>query len=163
MGQLATQIEVDGEPLASPIAGENPCTIAAVPLFHVTGSHAVFLLSLVTARKIVFMYKWDPVEALRLIERHKVTDMTGVPTMSAEVLQAHKDNPEIDISSLKGLGSGGAARPPEQIKAQEKDHPDKVATVGYGLTETNAHATNASGMTLYEPVSYTHLTLPTKA
>ena len=67
MGQLATQIEVDGEPLASPIAGENPCTIAAVPLFHVTGSHAVFLLSLVTARKIVFMYKWDPVEALRLI------------------------------------------------------------------------------------------------
>jgi len=51
---------------------------------------------------------------------------------------------------LKGLGSGGAARPPEQIKAQEKDHPDKVATVGYGLTETNAHATNASGITLYE-------------
>ena len=96
------------------------------------------------------MYKWDAVEALRLIEKHKVTDMTGVPTMSAEVLQAHKDNPEIDISSLKGLGSGGAARPPEQIKAQEKDHPDKVATVGYGLTETNAHATNASGITLYE-------------
>ena len=150
MGQLATQIEVDGEPLPSPISGENPCTIAAVPLFHVTGSHAVFLLSLVTARKIVFMYKWDAVEALRLIEKHKVTDMTGVPTMSAEVLQAHKDNPEIDISSLKGLGSGGAARPPEQIKAQEKEHPDKVATVGYGLTETNAHATNASGMTLYE-------------
>ena len=43
MGQLATQIEVDGEPLPSPISGENPCTIAAVPLFHVTGSHAVFL------------------------------------------------------------------------------------------------------------------------
>ena len=150
MGQLATQIEVDGEPLPSPISGENPCTIAAVPLFHVTGSHAVFLLSLVTARKIVFMYKWDAVEALRLIEKHKVTDMTGVPTMSAEVLQAHKDNPEIDISSLKGLGSGGAARPPEQIKAQEKEHPDKIATVGYGLTETNAHATNASGTTLYE-------------
>jgi hypothetical protein len=59
------------------------------------------------------MYKWDAVEALRLIEKHKVTDKTGVPTMSAEVLQAHKDNPEIDISSLKGLGSGGAARPPE--------------------------------------------------
>ena len=150
MGQLATQIEVDGEPLASPIAGDNPCTIAAVPLFHVTGSHAVFLLSLVTARKIVFMYKWDALEALRLIEKHKVTDMTGVPTMSAEVLQAHKENPDIDISSLKGLGSGGAARPPEQIKAQEKEHPDKVATVGYGLTETNAHATNASGTTLYD-------------
>ena len=54
------------------------------------------------------------------------------------------------ISSLKGLGSGGAARPPEQIKAQEQDHPDKIATVGYGLTETNAHGTNASGAILYD-------------
>jgi acyl-CoA synthetase (AMP-forming)/AMP-acid ligase II len=150
MGQLASSIEVDGVAQASPVAGENPCTLAAVPLFHVTGSHAVFLLSLVTARKIVFMYKWDATTALSLIEKHKVTDMTGVPTMSWEILQAHKDNPDIDISSLKGLGSGGAARPPEQIKAQEKEHPDKVATVGYGLTETNAHATNASGMLLYD-------------
>ena len=150
MGQLASSIEVDGVAQASPVAGENPCTLAAVPLFHVTGSHAVFLLSLVTARKIVFMYKWDATTALSLIEKHKVTDMTGVPTMSWEILQAHKDNLDIDISSLKGLGSGGAARPPEQIKAQEKEHPDKVATVGYGLTETNAHATNASGMLLYD-------------
>jgi len=150
MGQLASSIEVDGVAQASPVAGENPCTLAAVPLFHVTGSHAVFLLSLVTARKIVFMYKWDATTALSLIEKHKVTDMTGVPTMSWEILQAHKDYPDIDISSLKGLGSGGAVRPPEQIKAQEKEHPDKVATVGYGLTETNAHATNASGMLLYD-------------
>ena len=150
MGQLAASIEVEGVPQASPVAGENPCTLAAVPLFHVTGSHAVFLLSLVTARKIVFMYKWDARAALSLIEKHKVSDMTGVPTMSWEILQAHKENPEIDISSLKGLGSGGAARPPEQIKAQEKEHPDKVATVGYGLTETNAHGTNASGLLLYD-------------
>ena len=150
MGQLGSLVEVDGVPQASPVAGENPCTLAAVPLFHVTGSHAVFLLSLVTARKIVFMYKWDATNALSLIEKHKVTDMTGVQTMSWEILQAHKDYPDIDISSLKGLGSGGAARPPEQIKAQEKEHPDKIATVGYGLTETNAHATNASGMILYD-------------
>jgi acyl-CoA synthetase (AMP-forming)/AMP-acid ligase II len=150
MGQLAGLIEIDGVPQASPVAVENPCTLAAVPLFHVTGSHAVFLLSLVTARKIVFMYKWDAKTALSLIEKHKVTDMTGVPTMSWEILQAHKDNPDIDISSLKGLGSGGAARPPEQIKAQEQDHPDKIATVGYGLTETNAHGTNASGAILYD-------------
>ena len=160
MGQLASSIEVDGVAQASPVAGENPCTLAAVPLFHVTGSHAVFLLSLVTARKIVFMYKWDATTALSLIEKHKVTDMTGVPTMSWEILQAHKDNPDIDISSLKGLGSGGAARPPEQIKAQEKEHPDKIATVGYGLTETNAHATNASGMLLYDRPSTAGLPTP---
>ena len=118
LGQLAGQIEIDGVAGSSMPAPENPCTLAAVPLFHVTGSHAVFLLSLVTARKIVFMYKWDAKTALSLIEKHKVTDMTGVPTMAWEVLEAHKEHPEIDISSLKGLGSGGAARPPERDQGQ---------------------------------------------
>ena len=103
MGQLSASIEVDGVPQASPVAGENPCTLAAVPLFHVTGSHAVFLLSLVTARKIVFMYKWDAKAALSLIEKHKVSDMTGVPTMSWEILQAHKENPEVDIYNCHHL------------------------------------------------------------
>ena len=160
LGQLAGQIEVDGVAGSSMPAPENPCTLAAVPLFHVTGSHAVFLLSLVTARKIVFMYKWDAKTALSLIEKHKVTDMTGVPTMAWEVLEAHKEHPEIDISSLKGLGSGGAARPPEQLKSQEREHPDKVATVGYGLTETNAHGTNASGPILYERPSTAGFPIP---
>ena len=160
LGQLAGQIEIDGVAGSSMPAPENPCTLAAVPLFHVTGSHAVFLLSLVTARKIVFMYKWDAKTALSLIEKHKVTDMTGVPTMAWEVLEAHKEHPEIDISSLKGLGSGGAARPPEQLKSQEKEHPDKVATVGYGLTETNAQGTNASGPILYKRPSTAGFPIP---
>jgi len=160
LGQLAGQIEIDGVAGSSMPAPKNPCTLAAVPLFHVTGSHAVFLLSLVTARKIVFMYKWDAKTALSLIEKHKVTDMTGVPTMAWEVLEAHKEHPEIDISSLKGLGSGGAARPPEQLKSQEKEHPDKVATVGYGLTETNAQGTNASGPILYERPSTAGFPIP---
>ena len=47
------------------------------------------------------------------------------------------------------LSGGGAARPPEQIKDQEKNHPTKAAGVGYGLTETNAAGTNASGKLLY--------------
>ena len=160
LGQLAGQIEIDGVAGSSMPAPENPCTLAAVPLFHVTGSHAVFLLSLVTARKIVFMYKWEAKTALSLIEKHKVTDMTGVPTMAWEVLEAHKEHPEIDISSLKGLGSGGAARPPEQLKSQEKEHPDKVATVGYGLTETNAQGTNASGPILYKRPSTAGFPIP---
>ena len=160
LGQLAGQIEIDGVAGSSMPAPENPCTLAAVPLFHVTGSHAVFLLSLVTARKIVFMYKWDAKTALSLIEKHKVTDMTGVPTMAWEVLEAHKEHPEIDISSLKGLGSGGAARPPEQLKSQEKEHPDKIATVGYGLTETNAQGTNASGPILYKRPSTAGFPIP---
>ena len=129
---------------------EHPCTIAAVPLFHVTGSHSIFLLSVLLKRNIVLMYKWDPLEAIKLIEKYKVTTFSGVPTMAWEILQAHKQNPDIDLSSLLDLGAGGAARPPEQLKAQEKEFPDKGAQIGYGLTETNAAGTNAGGALLYE-------------
>ena len=148
LGSMASQLETDGgETFVQP---ESPCTLAAVPLFHVTGSHSNFLLSLVTGTRIVLMYKWDPVKAIELIEKYKVTSFSGVPTMAQDILKASEDNPERDLSSLVSLGGGGAARPPEQIKAQEKNHPRKIAGVGYGLTETNAAGTNASGKLLYD-------------
>ena len=37
----------------------QPATLLAVPLFHATGSHAVYLSSYRAQRKIVSMYKWD--------------------------------------------------------------------------------------------------------
>ena len=146
LGTLAGSIESDGETFPQP---ENPCTLAAVPLFHVTGSHSNFLLSLLSATKIVLMYKWDPLKAIELVEKYKVTSFSGVPTMSQDILRVSEENPDIDVSSLAMLSGGGAARPPEQIKAQEKNHPTKAAGVGYGLTETNAAGTNASGKLLY--------------
>ena len=63
-------------------------TLVSVPLFHVTGCHAIFLLSIPVGRKTVLMYKWDPDVALDLIEREKVTLFTGVPTMSYEMVEA---------------------------------------------------------------------------
>ena len=39
-----------------------------VPLFHVTGSHAGFLMSIIAGRKMVMMNKWDPGKALQLIQ-----------------------------------------------------------------------------------------------
>ena len=63
--------------------------------------------------------------------------------MTQDILNASEANPDTDVSSLVSLGGGGAARPPEQVKSQEKNHPTKIAGVGYGLTETNAGGTNA--------------------
>ena len=39
--------------------------LCAVPLFHVTGSHSIFLASFVTGRKVCLMYKWDAHLALK--------------------------------------------------------------------------------------------------
>jgi long-chain acyl-CoA synthetase len=43
-------------------------TLLAVPLFHVTGSHAVYLSSYRAQRKMVCMYKWDAEAAAARIE-----------------------------------------------------------------------------------------------
>ena len=146
LGMLASK--VDGGALQK--MPENPCTLCAVPLFHVTGCHSIFLLSVLLKRNIVLMYRWNALDALKLIEKRKITTFNGVPTMTWEILQSHKQNPEIDISSLLDLGAGGAPRPPEHLKAQEKEFPDKGAQIGYGLTETNAAGTNVGGPLLYE-------------
>lgn len=122
----------------------QPATLVSVPLFHVTGCNAIFLISLIVGRKLVLMHKWDPTRALQLIQEEKVTGFTGVPTMSWEIV-THPDVDNYDISSLASLGSGGAARPPEQVRKISEKFPNSIPGGGYGLTETNAMGALNSG------------------
>jgi long-chain acyl-CoA synthetase len=111
--------------------------LLAIPLFHVTGLHSMLLLSLVIGRKIVMMHKWDVDQALELIEAERITHFNGVPTMSMELMN-HPRLADFDLSSLVDVSSGGAARPAEQVAMLVERFPGASASVGYGLTETNA-------------------------
>ena len=62
--------------------------ILVVPLFHVTGCVAVMLSSWLGGAKLVLMYKWGPERALELIERERITNFVGVPTMSWDLLES---------------------------------------------------------------------------
>lgn len=121
---------------------ENPpwqrAILANVPLFHVTGSHAQFLVSFLDPRKFVMMRKWDPEIALQLIEHERISIFHGVPTMTWEIMMS-ENFARADLSSLRGVQSGGAPRPPEHLAMMlEKFPPKAIAGLGYGLTETNA-------------------------
>ena len=118
--------------------------LLTIPLFHCTGSHSAFLLSIIVGRKLVIMHKWDTDEALRLIEQERVTYFNGVPTMSAE-LQAAASNSTRDLSSLVDIFSGGAARPPDQVGKLASTFKKSTPGIGYGLTETNALGAVNSG------------------
>lgn len=107
-----------------------------VPLFHITGSVPVMLVSVAIGRKMVIMHKWDAGEALRLIEKERVTYFAGVPTMSLEMMQ-HPDHDKCDLSSLVDIASGGAPRPPEHVERLVKTFAGANPVQGYGLTETN--------------------------
>lgn len=122
-----------------------PALLANVPLFHVTGSHAQFLASFIYLRKFVMMYKWDAEVALQLIEQEKISVFHGVPTMAWEIMQS-PNFASTDLSSLRGVQSGGAPRPPEHLNMMMQKFPDAaIPGLGYGLTETNAIGAIISG------------------
>ena len=124
--------ELDGDPPVNP-----PKTLVNVPLFHVTGEVPVLLNSFVIGRTMVLLPKWDPGEALRLIQDEKITYFVGVPTMSLELMQ-HPDRGKYDLSSLTDIAAGGAPRPVAHVTRLEDSFRGAQPALGYGLTETNA-------------------------
>ncbi len=114
-----------------------PRTLLSVPLFHVTGEVPVMLNSFVVARTMVIMPKWDATEAMRLIEKEKITYFVGVPTMSLELMN-HPDRGRYDLSSLTDITAGGAPRPVAHVERLKREFPASKPALGYGLTETNA-------------------------
>ena len=150
---VATKVSAGGDAGAAGVEAFPPAALVTIPLFHCTGSHSAFMLSLLIGRKMVIMHKWDAQEALRLIELERITWFNGVPTMSAE-LQAAAETSERDISSLTEIMAGGAARPPDQVGKLSGTFKKSAPGIGYGLTETNAlGAVNAGAFYIANPHS----------
>ena len=102
------------------MAKVQQCMLLPVPMFHVTGCQGVLLGSFSNGGKIVMMNFWDPATALDLIEKERVTAFIGVPVMSSQLC----DQPGVkqrDMSSVKNIGSGGAAVPPGVGRAHPQD------------------------------------------
>ena len=130
---------------ASDEAHPDPTSfILVVPLFHVTGCVAVMLSSWLAGAKLVLMYKWDPERALELIERERITNFIGVPTMSWDLLES-PDFATRDTSSLQSVGGGGAPAPPELVRRVEDNFSHGRPQIGYGMTETNAYGPGNTG------------------
>ena len=120
------------------------CFILAVPLFHVTGCIAVMLSCFASGIKIVMMHKWDPSRALELIERERITNFVGVPTMSWDLLESPNFS-KYDTSSLLSVGGGGAPAPPTLVERVDKSFGRARPGIGYGMTETNAYGPQNAG------------------
>ncbi|MEX0339364.1 MAG: AMP-binding protein [Arenibacterium sp.] len=122
----------------------RPAFLVITPLFHVTATHPVFLLSLPAGAKLVLMDKWDVEEAVTLIEREQITRILGVPTQSADLFEtAQRMGKSLD--SLEFLGSGGAKRPAAQVGALAQAFPKAMIATGWGMTETNANGIGMAG------------------
>ena len=128
----------------TPGAAANPAALLAVPLFHATGSHAVYLQSYRAQRKLVPMYRWDPNLAAELIEREKITSVTAPAAMTGDLVRVARETSR-DLSSLISVGGGGAPRAPEQVRQIEASFAKAMPATGWGMTETNAIGTGIGG------------------
>ena len=109
--------------------------LLAGPYYHSAPSFFVSL-HLLLGSTIVIQPKYDPVEALQLIERHKVTTTFMAPTLlqrlcdvSEEVFSCY------DISSLRAIILGGAPCP-HALKERAIQRFGQCLWEFYGATET---------------------------
>lgn len=128
----------------SPTDGPQPAGLQTFPFFHIGGLTGLYVNTGIGA-KLVLMYKWDPVQAVKLIVQHGISSVAGVPIVVRQLLEAAR-NSGADISSLVGVASGGSSVPPDLIRQIESDFQAKAAPGnGYGLTETTSAVITNSG------------------
>ncbi len=121
----------------------NTAALVTTPLFHVTANNCVAYSATANGGKLVFMYKWDATEALGLIERERITALTGVPVMSRELV-SHPDFARYDTSSLLSVGGGGAQLQPDLVNKIDQTVASARPNTGYGMTETCGIITSIS-------------------
>ena len=109
-------------------------TLCSVPLFNIFGISAL-LGGLVSGSTVVLQERFEPAEALRLVEEHGATVFHGVPTMFVLALR-EAEGSELDLRSLRsGIVAGAPVDPALVTRIREELVPE--VEIGYGLTETS--------------------------
>ncbi|HLJ82395.1 MAG TPA: long-chain fatty acid--CoA ligase [Ktedonobacterales bacterium] len=117
-------------------ASSERVVLAALPLFHVTGMQGSMNAPIYRGACVVLMTRWNRDAAAELIQRERVTGWGNISTMMIDFL-ANPRIEEYDLSSLEGIGGGGAPLPAavgERLLAMTGLH----YVEGYGLSETMA-------------------------
>ncbi|MGE5647037.1 MAG: long-chain-fatty-acid--CoA ligase [Acidobacteriota bacterium] len=121
-----------------------------IPLFHANGWGRPQLATLQGATQVL-VRRFEPTLVFRLIERHRATDMSLVPTMATALLNS-PDLGKFDLSSMKLVHIGGGPSSPELIERMEKAFGCRTVA-GYGLTETAPVVSTARPKSTFTPAT----------
>ncbi len=109
-------------------------TLIAAPMFHSWGL-ANTALALVLGTKVVLPRRFDPEDALRLIEAHQVSVLAAVPVMIQRIMALPDEVLDrYDTSSLRVVGLSGSSLPGE-LAIRFMDRFGDVIYNLYGSTE----------------------------
>jgi acyl-CoA synthetase (AMP-forming)/AMP-acid ligase II len=115
-------------------AGER--MLVAAPLFHTWGL-AALQLGMVLHATLVLQRRFDPVDALRAVARHRCTSLFAVPIMLQRILDVPQPaRSRFDTSSLHVVASSGSALPGSFVTAFMDSFGEVLYNL-YGSTEVS--------------------------
>jgi len=106
------------------------------PLYHAACAHSFFHLA--NGAATVLIEKFEPGEALRLIEQERVTYFFSAPTALYQMMD-HPDFARRDHSSLKTISYGAASISTARLREAGQVF-GPILIHAYGMTETTSHA-----------------------
>lgn len=117
--------------------GEDDVLLNPLPFCHEFGGFTVPSHALLCGCTMVIMETFSAEEALRLVQKHKVSVLYGVPTMFSSMIHS-PDLEKTDLSSLRTGYMSGAICPVELVRAVQERMGCNIS-VAYGLSEIPCH------------------------
>lgn len=124
------------------LSSDDRC-LNLMPLFHVHGLLSASLASLIAGSSVICAKRFDPQEAVAMIEQSGPTWLTAAPTMHLAILQylATRDRTRVASDALRFARSSSAPLPRDVIGQLEHAYGAPLIET-YGLTESSSLITS---------------------
>ncbi|MER6300559.1 AMP-binding protein [Kitasatospora sp. NPDC001539] len=116
-------------------AGPDLRTLISVPLFHVTGCNAQFVVAACLGGTSVIMPALDLARLTTALTEERISFLVTVPAVYSLLLR-HPAFAGADVSGVRWLAYGGAPIAPPLVRALKDAFPAAAVLNGYGMTET---------------------------
>lgn len=121
----------------------HPVALFTLPMFHVFGFF-MLIRAAAMGETVVLMERFDFEGMLKAVEKYKINYMPVSPPLILALVKSDLTK-KYDLSSLLGLGCGGAPLGKDVADRFKEKFPQVEIVQGYGLTETGGAATRMIG------------------
>ncbi|MEU9294386.1 AMP-binding protein [Streptomyces sp. NPDC048266] len=116
-------------------AGPDLRTLISVPLFHVTGCNAQFVVAACLGGTSVITPALDLTRLTAALTEERISFLVTVPAVYSLLLR-HPAFAGADVSGVRWLAYGGAPIAPSLVRSLKEAFPTATVINGYGMTET---------------------------
>ena len=110
------------------------------PFFHNFGYKAGILACLQTGATLIPQLTFEPEQAMRAVQDHRITVLPGPPTIYQTLLD-HPSRKDFDLTSLRFAVTGAATIPVVLIERMQSELDFDIVLTAYGLTEASGFGT----------------------